>query len=96
MRRWYGQQQLSADGGPQPENDPEEEEQVDNEGDAVLVLDGDSPIGEQVVLQLILRRCDRQLCSGHPEPPADAPLRFDYRWLPKGMVMAHDNRASYY
>lgn len=37
-------------------NEPEPEEEDQGDGDAVLVTEADSPIGEQIVLQLILAR----------------------------------------
>ncbi|GAB4813532.1 hypothetical protein N2152v2_000578 [Parachlorella kessleri] len=48
---------LPRDGGPQSGQEPEEaEEEEEIVKDQILVLDADSPMGEQVVLQLILAR----------------------------------------
>ena len=61
MRKWYGEgDRLSLDGD--YPNEPDEEDGVDKDdeaygdGDAVLVLDADGTMGEQVVTQLILNR----------------------------------------
>ncbi|GIL77629.1 hypothetical protein Vretimale_6801 [Volvox reticuliferus] len=51
LRKWYGAGERPVDGG--EEQEPEE---PDTTSDVVLVTDADSPIGEQVVLQLILAR----------------------------------------
>jgi len=61
LRRWYGEEDLIGVGGARKsEVDDEEgrqpEQQLDAEKDVVLVLDADSPMGEQVILQLILLR----------------------------------------
>lgn len=50
LRKWYGEGERIKEGKDKP--DPEDIE----EGDAVLVTDGDSPIGELVLLQLIVAR----------------------------------------
>lgn len=44
------------DGGPRQDDDPEEPQEPDQPREFVMVLDADSPTGEQVVLQLILAR----------------------------------------
>ncbi|KAL6748524.1 hypothetical protein V8C86DRAFT_3146608 [Haematococcus lacustris] len=60
MRKWYGQGERPSEGGPGPEKPEggkqEDEEDEEGEGDAILVTDADTPMGEQVVLQLILAR----------------------------------------
>lgn len=67
LRRWYGAADLPSDGKrppseqPPPEQQPpkgEEEEQAPLPLESVLVLDADSPMGELIVLQLILARCN--------------------------------------
>ena len=58
LRKWYGEgERIPRDGGGMPEG-PEEENLLEDEeaGDAVLVTDADSPMGELIVLQLILAR----------------------------------------
>jgi hypothetical protein len=58
MRRWYGQGERPTEedeeGGGVPQG--EEEDEDVGEGDAILVTDADSPLGEQIILQLILAR----------------------------------------
>ncbi|GLC67063.1 hypothetical protein PLESTF_000511000 [Pleodorina starrii] len=51
LRKWYGAGERPTDGG--EEQEPEE---PDTASDVVFVSEADSPIGEQVVLQLILAR----------------------------------------
>ncbi|GLI62964.1 hypothetical protein VaNZ11_005821, partial [Volvox africanus] len=51
LRKWYGAGERPVDGGEEQEPD-----EPDTMSDVVLVTDADSPIGEQVVLQLILAR----------------------------------------
>ncbi|GLC39859.1 hypothetical protein PLESTB_001291400 [Pleodorina starrii] len=51
LRKWYGAGERPTDGG--EEQEPEE---PDMASDVVFVSEADSPIGEQVVLQLILAR----------------------------------------
>lgn len=53
LRKWYGEGERRPRDGQEP--DPEKDE-PDAPGDAVLVTDGDSPMGELVILQLILAR----------------------------------------
>ncbi len=65
MRKWYGAAPRSEardddedeDEGPRGQRALEEEEEDEGDGSAVLVTDADTPMGEQVVLQLILARC---------------------------------------
>ncbi|KAG2492744.1 hypothetical protein HYH03_008910 [Edaphochlamys debaryana] len=53
MRKWYGAGERPTDGGPAPQGQEEEEPEA---GDVVVVTAADSPVGEQVALQLILAR----------------------------------------
>ena len=58
LRRWYGEEdRLPGDGefGDEPE-EPEKEDNTPEANDAVLVLDAESAMGEQILLQLILAR----------------------------------------
>lgn len=58
LRKWYGETDklyMPKDGGPM---EPLEEEDEDGGPcDAILVTDADTPMGELVVLQLVLGRC---------------------------------------
>lgn len=71
LRKWYGQGERPADGGGLRHGadapGPGEELDANVPRDAVLVTDADTPMGEFVVLQLILARCgaacSRQQCS---------------------------------
>ena len=62
MRKWYGEgERLPRDGGAVPDDEPEqlngaEEDEAPVIRDSVLVTDADGPMGELVVLQLILAR----------------------------------------
>ena len=66
MRKWYGEgERLPRDGGADLEDEAQqlngaEEEEEEEEApvlrDSVLVTDADDPMGELVVLQLILAR----------------------------------------
>ncbi|PSC69478.1 DNA excision repair ERCC-2 [Micractinium conductrix] len=59
LRKWYGVegQVLPRDGGQQGEAEPQPEEEEPAEREYIAVLDADSsPMAEQVVLQLILKR----------------------------------------
>ena len=64
MRKWYGapertsREKKSAGDDQPPENGQEEEEEPSEPtvNDAVLVTDADTPLGEQVILRLILDR----------------------------------------
>jgi hypothetical protein len=61
LRKWYGEgERLPSDGGglePARAPEPEPEEDTEDEPkEAILVTDGNSPTGEQIVLQLILSR----------------------------------------
>lgn len=73
LRRWYGEQEMLGVGG--PKYDDEEyygsglegsQPQDDSPKDTVLVLDGDSAMGEQLVLQLILARQKVRALVGDP------------------------------
>lgn len=52
LRKWYGEGERKQGG--KDKRDPQGEQ--DEPGDAILVTDADSPIGELVLLQLILAR----------------------------------------
>lgn len=57
LRKWYGETDkmvLPKDGG--PANEPEPEGGEDGPRDAILVTDADTPMGELIVLQLVLSR----------------------------------------
>lgn len=54
LRKWYGAPDLLAKDGSALENDQSSEE--DEVRDAVLVTDGDSEIGQMVILSLIVKR----------------------------------------
>ena len=61
MRKWYGEgERLPRDGGGSLEDEAGNGAQAEEEApivrDSVLVTDADSPMGELVVLQLILAR----------------------------------------
>lgn len=62
LRKWYGEgERLPSDGGGldllrSPDPEPEEDTE-DDPKEAILVTNGNSPTGEQIVLQLILSRC---------------------------------------
>jgi len=65
LRKWYGQgERMIRDGGEEEggegraQQEEDEEDGYEGEGDAILVLDADTPMGEQVVLQLILARAE--------------------------------------
>lgn len=76
LRKWYGQGERPADGGGLRHGadapGPGEDLDANVPRDAVLVTDADTPMGEFVVLQLILARCGAacsrqcrwQKCSG--------------------------------
>ncbi|XP_020105288.1 uncharacterized protein LOC109721887 isoform X1 [Ananas comosus] len=55
LRRWYGAPDLlPKDGGPESQED--ESSEIEEVRDAVLVTDGESEIGQMVILLLILKR----------------------------------------
>lgn len=56
MRKWYGQADREELETRRRGEDPDQQQEEEEEGDgaAILVTDADTPIGEQVVLQLIL------------------------------------------
>eukprot|EP00798_Chlamydomonas_sp_ICE-L_P026874 gene26874-4483_t len=47
---------------PPPEMEDDEDEDEGGDGSTILVLDAESPMGEQVVLKLILARADIKIC----------------------------------
>lgn len=55
MRRWYGAPDLLPKDG-SAIDDEDEDEDSDEIRDAVLVTDGDSEIGQMVILSLIVKR----------------------------------------
>ena len=60
MRRWYGETEkltFPKDGGPTPEEEDDDDPDTDGSRDAILVTDADTPLGELLVLQLVLSRC---------------------------------------
>jgi hypothetical protein len=59
LRKWYGEtEKLTGPKGRGPSEGPDEEEdQYDGPRNAVLVTDADRPLGELLVLQLVLSRC---------------------------------------
>lgn len=60
LRRWYGETEkltFPKDGGEPPEEEAEEDPDLDGTKEAVLVTDADTPLGELLVLQLVLSRC---------------------------------------
>ena len=64
LRKWYGEgERMPMDGGEEDLADRPDisEPEEDGSKDAILVTDADSPTAEQVVLQLILSRCERIL-----------------------------------
>jgi len=72
LRRWYGEQDMLGVGGPREEEDGygiDKEELLpedDSPKDTILVLDGDSPMGEQLILQLIVAREKVRALVGDP------------------------------
>lgn len=56
LRKWYGQEGMPRDGGLPPAAEEEQEPAGGGVRDVILVTDGESEMGEQVVLQLILAR----------------------------------------
>ena len=66
MRKWYGEGDLPVDGDMADADLQLAEAAKDTPGDAVLVLSAETGLGEQIVLQLILARCENQvgyICS---------------------------------
>ncbi|KAH1066332.1 hypothetical protein J1N35_031319 [Gossypium stocksii] len=56
LRKWYGAPELLPKDGPIVEDQEEEDYPEDEVRDAVLVTDGDSEIGQMVILSLIVKR----------------------------------------
>ncbi|CAN1162176.1 hypothetical protein LINPERHAP2_LOCUS24354 [Linum perenne] len=57
LRRWYGAPELLPKDGSASEQDEEDGQLSENEvRDAILVADGDSELGQMVILQLIVKR----------------------------------------
>ncbi|CAN1785497.1 Sanguinarine reductase [Linum perenne] len=57
LRRWYGAPELLPKDGSASEQDDEDGQLSENEvRDAILVADGDSELGQMVILQLIVKR----------------------------------------
>ncbi len=69
LRKWYGAPDRIPSEVPVKELDPEADQlateilEEEVQQDAILVADGDSPMGEQIILQLILAR------QGHSHQP---------------------------
>ena len=59
LRKWYGEGERKQ--GNKKQSGPGDEEEEPR--DAILVTDADSPLGELVLLQLILARCEEELSS---------------------------------
>lgn len=60
MRKWYGETDklvMPKDGGPQGPDREEEKDEPSGPREAVVVVGGDSELGQLVVLQLVLARC---------------------------------------
>ncbi|KAG4199337.1 hypothetical protein ERO13_A05G140600v2 [Gossypium hirsutum] len=56
LRKWYGAPELLPKDGPIVEDQEEEDYPEDEVRDAVLVTDGDSEIGQMMILSLIIKR----------------------------------------
>ncbi len=57
MRKWYGQADRPTEGeegAPRRQGEEGQDEEEEGDGAAILVTDAETPIGEQVVLQLII------------------------------------------
>lgn len=61
MRKWYGETDkllMPKDGGGPEDGESEEENESSGPREAIVVVGGDSELGQLVVLQLVLARCD--------------------------------------
>ncbi|XP_026447030.1 uncharacterized protein At2g37660, chloroplastic-like [Papaver somniferum] len=56
LRKWYGAEKLPKDGGDVEDGEDDDTQEVEQVRDAVLVTDGDSEIGQMVILSLIVAR----------------------------------------
>ncbi|KAL5714568.1 hypothetical protein ACHQM5_016512 [Ranunculus cassubicifolius] len=56
LRKWYGAPDLLPKDGGQEQEDGENSTDMEEDRDAVLVTDGDSEIGQMVILSLIVKR----------------------------------------
>jgi hypothetical protein len=69
MRKWYGETDklvMPKDGGPQDGDSEDDDEDPTGDREAIVVVGGDTELGELVVMQLVLARCDTtSSCSVH-------------------------------
>jgi hypothetical protein len=61
MRKWYGETDklvMPKDGGPQQGDSDDDDEEPTGSREAIVVVGGDTELGELIIMQLVLARCE--------------------------------------